>query len=332
MNIDEAFKELGLTKTASEEEIKQKYKELAKKYHPDIFKDDPEKFKQINQAHDIVKDYQANPRKYDNPAPFGRTGTTYNNININDIFNNISNNQQSRKPARQVSQINIDITISFKEAVLGCDRPLQYKRDVKCPSCDGNGVKYKGNGCDSCNGFGHIIMNSKNMQFTKVCTKCYGRDIKHDECNCNDGMKAEDVSGSVSVSPGRKNGDVLRLTGKGNYVGATIFGEQYTDVFIKITVNKEEGLDLVENDVVSRINLSLLEAIQGCDKEVKTIHGMKSITIPKMSRNKEEISLPKMGVKDTPGRQRIIMDIHYPSEELTNKIIELLKEQNGDRT
>ena len=333
MNIDQAFKILDLPKSASDDEIRAKYKSLAKQFHPDINKNEPEKFKEINQANDLIKDFKANPNKYANNS-FGKTSAPgYGSININDIFNGFQSHFQQSGAHRTPTHINLSVSISFKQSVIGCDKDILYTRNIKCVECNGDGVKYKGNGCDTCDGFGKVVSQKGNMQFVRSCNKCQARNITEENCLCNGkGTTPQDVQETVSIPAGRHSGDVLQMRGKGNFVDSNMFGEHHTDVLISISVEKDDELELIEQDVVSKVNVSLLEAFTGCEKLIKTIDGNKTITIEKMSHNKDEVSLPKLGVINTNGKHRAIINIKYPSDEITEMLVELMKEQNVDRT
>src|ERR1700743_454418 len=182
MDIKEAFDLIGLPKTASEDELKSKYKSLARQYHPDVYKQDPDKFKKINEAYQLIEDYKSNPDKYDRSSnPFGRSPFSDSGfgINFNDIFGgNPFTNTTSEQKTFQHQQLNVQIKLSFKESVLGCDKDIQFKRFVKCIKCNGRGNEFLKNGCDSCDGFGRTTTALKGMIFTKICSKCNGMSNK----------------------------------------------------------------------------------------------------------------------------------------------------------
>jgi molecular chaperone DnaJ len=325
MNIDQAYKTLGLQNSATDEEIKKAYKSLAKKHHPDVDKDNPDKFKEINQAHDLIKDYRANPGKH---SPFSRNQAAYGSVNLNDIFAGFQNHFRQSGVHRTPEQVKIQVSISFKESVLGCEKDISYSREKKCEECNGESVKRISNGCDACDGFGEVRKTRGNMQFLQSCGKCLGRNVGENTCTlCNGkGTQTEDVRGSVSIQAGRHSGDILQMRGKGNFVEANMFGEQYTDVFIQIIVMAEDGLELIDNDVVSNIEISLKEAFTGCEKAVKTIDGERTISIGKSTHHKDEVRIPGMGVKERNGDQRVIVNVKYPNEETISALIGIIGE------
>lgn len=324
MELEEAVKIIGLPKTASEEEFKTKYRKLAKEFHPDVFKEDPDKFKKINEAYQLIQDYKSNPNKFEKRSPGTPFGSPFGGVgfNIKDIFD-FDNSKDY-----EFSPVNINTSISFKDSILGCPKDIEYNKHAKCQSCNGQGVKHTGNNCTSCNGFGQIISNSKGMIFSRTCSKCYGRDIKKNHCtDCNESGTIEfQAKVSIHIPPGTINGSTLRLRGAGHFVGTSMIGDSYTDVYINISVTPEEGLSLSGMDVMSNLQISLLEALTGCSRDVNTIFGMKNLDIPPNIKNKEELCIQGCGVAEK-GSQKVIISVEYPND--TDNLIKYLKEPNG---
>lgn len=336
IKIDEAFSLLGLSRTASEEELKAKYKELAKKYHPDVYKDDPDKFKKINEAYQLIQDYKANPSKYERPT-FTRNdvGGGF-NINLQDLFShfrsNIADGEDEDDSPRRTLNIpppNIKLKITFKESVLGEDKQIKYTRWSKCAACNGVGLEYVNNGCQSCNGFGRVVSNNKGMIFSKVCTKCYGKNIKKNKCTTCDvkGVIESEINGSVHVPAGVLDGAVLRLGGAGHYMSNSMFGDSYGDVYVHVSVEKDPDFELIGSDVVSHLKIPLLDALVGTAREVRTIHGNRQLGIPALTKNKDELRVLGCGVKGTSGVHRVILDVEYPTD--VKSLVEYLKNKDN---
>jgi molecular chaperone DnaJ len=305
MNKKEAYEILELTPGATPEDIKKKYRQLTKKFHPDVNKEPgaTERFQKINLAHEILTG------KVEAEKP----------VNFNPFSNPFNNPFNMDFGAIRVPQhIELSTRISFKESVLGCKKELKYSRFIKCKECNGVGEKTQNNGCDKCGGRGQVINKKGNIIISMACDKCRGRmtNIPCDICQTEGGVNAE-VSINVVIPGGVVNGNVLRLAGMGNYIGINMFGDQCTDCHLKINVEKDLDLTLIDQDVVSYLNISLFEAVLGCKKQIKTIDGEKEIEINKLSKNKDEIIVPKMGVNGM-GNQRVILDVEYPNniEEL----------------
>lgn len=305
MNINEACNVLEISATATQDEAKKKYRELTKAYHPDVNKapDAEGKFKKINEAYQVFKNKDNQPKQ---------------KFNFSDIFNHF--NHQQNIP----ENIQLNTTISFKESVLGIHKDLSFKRKIKCKECEGQGATLLNNGCDKCGGKGNIISNQNNMIFSRTCDKCHGL-RQHKACNtCSQsGSIQTEVSISVFIPPGVQNDNMLRLGSMGNYVGNFGPMDQYTDAFLKINVIPEDGLSLNELDVISYLDISLLEALQGCQKEVKTILGNKSISIPSKSKNKDSVIIEGLGVNRV-GNQQVILNVSYPDN--IDKLIKSLSE------
>jgi molecular chaperone DnaJ len=151
---------------------------------------------------------------------------------------------------------------------------------------------------------------------TKACDPCHSI-----------GTQEVDTKLTISVPAGIGNNSTMRLKAAGNYMGQSIFGDAATDVFVNVSVNPEEGLVLEGSNVVSHLRLSLLEALVGSQKNVKTIHNTILVIIPPGTKNKEEIDLPGMGVVSANGKQRVILDIDYPDDK--DSLIEFLKSKEN---
>ncbi len=308
MNLKEAYQTLELSESASPEEAKKKYRKLTKQYHPDVNKD-PEaesKFKKINEAYQCVQDGKGNDRQNNKSHyPWGN-GTSTKVIKI--------------------EHIELTLTIDFKESVLGCKKEIKYSRQSKCSSCGGSGELRVNNGCKDCSGTGQITFKNRGMSFISTCPKCQGKCSTTDCGPCKgQGRMYTDVSIYVTVPAGIIDGNVLRLQGMGNYIDS-IMGmmDQNTDVFCHIRVIQDEGLNIEGHNVLSTIELPLLDALRGCKRKVKTIFGDKEIEIKPQSRNRDEVIIPNHGVGGT-GDQKIILDVKYPNN--TDKLIGVLVDE-----
>jgi len=321
MKRDEAFKILELVPDASEDEIKKKFKQLARTYHPDINKntDAEEKFKKINEAYSAIKNGEYDTTSSSDPFSWASNG------DFNPLDMNFMIFQSSKKI--NADDIHNEINIIFVESVLGCEKNLSYKRTMKCDACNGNGNIQENNGCKSCNSLGRTVRRQGNMFITTICASCQGK-VKTKPCqSCNtNGFINSELSISINIPPGIKNKNVLKLNNMGNYCGSGFFGSnEYTSCYVTCNVQDDDELSLVNNDVVSSKDISLLEALSGCTRKVKTINGEQEINIPAMCKNKDEIILPKLGIAKI-GSHRVIINIKYPDQDATKKIIKILEE------
>ncbi len=320
MNIDEAYTQLGVDKDISDEDLKKKWKSLAREYHPDVNKDHPNKLKEINESYQLITDYRANPSKY---QPKMQGGFWNNVVDLGEIFFNGGdffgrNSDEDGLPP--TSNIKITLNISFQESILGCIKDVSYNRHLKCSLCNGAGHKKIGNGCDKCDGFGRRTINNKGMIFQTSCDKCFGKNTKKENCVACSNKKFlnEKREGKINIPPGTANNETLRLAGEGNYAGRHIMGDSYTDVFVQIKVDTYNNMSLKDKkNVYSELNISLLEALEGVIKEVETIYGNKEITIKPQSKHSDQINIPKCGVKDTNGVHTIQLNVEYPADITT---------------
>lgn len=306
MNLQDAYRTLELDSNASPEEAKKKYRELTKIWHPDINKD-PEaesKLKKINEAYQCVQNGKGNerepPSRYPQGNPFGQVRTI------------------------QHESIEVHVTVDFKESVLGCKKEIKYHRKAKCSKCNGNGEISINNGCKKCGGNGRTIIRQAGAVYITMCPDCMGRSNTTECLACNsEGSVDTDVSVHVSVPAGVIDGNILRLQGMGNYAGSFMgISDQHTDVFCHIAVTPEIGLSIDGKDVVSTLNIPLLDALLGCNKTVKTIFGDKEIHINHKSRNHDEVIISHFGVGGS-GNHKIILDVQYPDN--IDKLIGALK-------
>lgn len=308
MNLKEAYSILEIPQTATPEEAKKKYRELTKKYHPDVNKEAgaEDKFKKINEAYQVVSSGKSTDRE----AQHWQQNGIHNPFNGQQVF-------------IQPENIPIHTTISFKDSILGCKKEFKFTRKTKCPSCNGQGQITRNNGCDKCGGRGQVVSRQGNTVMIQTCDKCYGR-MQTDPCTfCKtDGILDAEASINVSIPGGVQTGNVLRLSGMGNFAGFFMGQiEQHTDVHLHLTVTPEPGLRLDGNQVVSSLEISLLEALKGCKKSVKTILGSKEVDIKPKSKNKDEVIIPRLGVNGQ-GDQKVILDVTYPKD--VSKLIDIL--------
>lgn len=313
MRLTEAYKILDMLPNSSADDVKKRYRELSKKYHPDLNKDPgaEDKFKKINEAYSVIQKGEEEPENLSEFNPFSAFGINFNR----------SNN------FRTESNIVIGTDISFNESILGIKKEISFNRKGKCNDCNGQGTLPLDNGCDKCNGKGQVTVRQDNMIFVQTCNKCMGRTkIKKCQTCQATGVLETQVNLHVTIPGGVITGNILRLAGMGNYIGSRSFigaMDQFTDVHLHIHVAPDSNLKLEGETVICALQISLLEALQGCRKTVKTVMGDRDVVINPLSRNNEEIIIPRVGVNGI-GNQKVILDVRYPQD--TSKLIHLLSE------
>lgn len=314
MKVAEAYSILEVPPGASAEDAKKKYRELTKKYHPDINKDPgaEAKFKKINEAYQVLSSGKSTDREDVVSQSRQRGAGPFHPFGRSQVF--------------ETTHVEIHTTISFMDSVWGVKKDLKYTRKVKCAECNGQGEYTINNGCTECAGRGQSVTRKGSAIYITECSSCHGETNTESckTCSATGTMSAE-TSVQVTIPGGVTNGNILRLGGHGNFAGSFMMNlDQYTDALLHITVIPEAGLSLEGRHVMSKLDISLLEAIRGCTKKVKTIMGSQIVDVKPMSRNGDVIPLPRMGVNRT-GDQKVVLDVKYPSD--INKLVSLLSEE-----
>lgn len=324
MNIREAYEILGLSEGATPEEVKKSFRKLAAKYHPDNKSaGDEAKFKKLNEANQFIESYRNAPPQqnfggggFDGGFPF----------NVNDFFGGFSGFGQRQSPRQRqihIEEIVLDLNLTFKESVIGCQKSISYDKRTKCDHCDGNGEVQINNGCAACGGRGTFVSQQGNFVVQRPCDKCHGR-MQTESCKpCSgEGATMQRANHTITIPGGITDDKVLRVGGAGHFVGSFMGGEQHSNVHIRMHVAQEPGLSLDGDNVVSSVNISLLEALSGTKRVVNTIDGETEIEIKSLSKNLQEVTLPNLGVNRS-GNQIVVINVDYPKN--TEKLIDLLK-------
>jgi molecular chaperone DnaJ len=317
MRLSEAYSILEVPENTSLSDVKKKYRDLSKKYHPDVNKEpgSEDKFKKINEAY-------ARIQKGGSDEPAFNPMQGFHGFNPFDHFNMHPFANQNVSQTRSVDNIIIETTITFAESVLGVKKDLSFNRENKCADCNGNGKTVISNGCDKCGGKGQISSQQGNMLFVQTCNKCFGRTQSKSCTTCNElGYVNTTTAVSVNIPGGVSDKNILRLSGMGNFAGQFMSMDQFSDVHLVINVIKDENLKLENNIVIYNLNISLLEAIRGCTKSVPTVLGQTSINIKPLSKNNDEFIISRMGINRL-GDQKVILNVEYPKD--TTKLIDAL--------
>lgn len=238
MNSENYYEILGVEKTATQDEIKKAYRNLAKENHPDKG-GDSEKFKKISVAYDILGD-ENKRRDYDNPPnQFGGFG-------FNDIFNQMFN--QNRQQRVHDTVLNLDLTVF--ESFLGVNKKVKFKVKEKCNTCNGEGGDKKT--CNTCKGQGSIMMQIGSGMFIQMvnvnCTSCNGQGyIYTRKCNTCNGTTSTDKLEEleIKIPHGIDNGQFLRMNGKGDYKNGVI-----GNLVVKINLTNIENFEKVGHNLV----------------------------------------------------------------------------------
>ena len=300
MNNTEYYDRLGLSKDASQDEIKRAYRKLSKKYHPDINKEPgaEEKYKEILEAYETLSDAQkrAADDQYgpDGAHGFGGQGS-FGGFDggagfggFEDIFSSFFGGGATRNPnaPRQGDDLQYRVNLSFEEAVFGAEKEIHYNREVTCKTCSGSGAKPGTSPvtCGRCHGHGVINVDTQTplgmMRRQVTCDVCHGtgQEIK-DPCQTCHGTGREKQSHTVSVKipAGVETGQQIRLAGQGE---AGFNGGPYGDLFVVINVNPSDKFTRDGSTIYYTLNISFVQAALGDTVEVPTVHGNVEMVIP----------------------------------------------------
>ena len=327
MKLDQAYSILGLNPEASPEEVKKKYRELTKKYHPDVNKEPgaDDRFKSINEAYSRVQ--SGEPDHDDQGINFTGFGNPFGgfNINIEDLFMGANPFIRNNRPKNNLKQVFAEVNLSLKDSIYGCKKEIVLNRHLKCQSCSGEGFIPDEKTCKTCGGKGQLTQRRGNTLFTGPCHSCKGRNTLTKKCNdCfHTGTKESQSTINITIPVGIKDGNVLRLNKMGNFIAHSPMGDSYDDAFIKINIEEDNYFTIIEDDLYSEINISLLQALKGDTVSVKTLDGDEKLIIPAKIKNKEILSIPNKGfgrVKD----QKVVVHVDYPND--IDNLIKILEQ------
>ncbi|MEI7810434.1 MAG: DnaJ domain-containing protein, partial [bacterium] len=253
---------------ASKEEIKKAFYKLAHKHHPDKKDGNEAKFKEVNEAYQVLSD-DAKRAKFDQygagfenmgqggaggygqgfggfdfSGGYGGGGADFDFGNLNDIFSDFFNGGGAQRPqARRGRDISTEISISFSDSILGINRKILITKTSKCNICNGSGAKVgtKMQTCKTCNGQGQVREIKRtmfgNIQSAKICSTCNGiGEIPKENCsNCKGaGVLHKEEEISISVPSGVRDGESVRLKGAGEAIKAGTTGDLYIKINVKM--------------------------------------------------------------------------------------------------
>lgn len=336
---------LGVSKTASKEEIRKAYRSLSKKYHPDLNKEPgaEEKFKEVTEAFEVLSDEtkRANYDQFGHADPnqgFGGFGGGADGFGFEDIFSTFFGGGSRRRDPnapRKGDDLQYTMTVDFMEAVFGKETQIEIPREEVCDTCAGSGAK-KGTStttCTHCGGTGQITMTQNTplgqMVNRRACPHCQGSGkIIPEKCETcyGSGRVTKNKKINVTIPAGIDDGQRLRVAGQGE---AGINGGPSGDLYIVFRVRPHEKFIREDDDIYLELGLTFPQAALGDEIEVPTIHGKVKLKIPAGTQTGTKFRLRGKGVKNVHGHgigdQHVIVKIVTP-KKLTEKQKELLRE------
>lgn len=348
-NKRDYYEVLGLSKGASEDDIKKAYRKLAKKYHPDVNKasDAEEKFKEINEAYEVLSD----PQKKATYDQFGHAGmdgfqsgfgsggfSSMNMDDLSDIFSSFMggmggfsgfNFGGSSSSSRRTSPMKGDnrymsMDIDFLDAVHGVDKLVNITVDKKCTNCDGSGAASKSDieTCPTCRGSGRVTRQSRTpfgvIQQQTICPDCRGsgKHIKKICPHCNgQGYNTIKEQVEVSIPAGINTGQQVRLQGYGER-GEN--GGPNGDLYIEIRVKPHKYFTRDGNNIHISVPISAIDATLGTTVDVPTAYGDVELSVPAGTQPGQQLRLKGYGIKDLRsnnlGDQYVDIQIEIPKK------------------
>lgn len=362
MSKRDYYEILGISKSASADEIKKAFRKLAVKYHPDKDGGDEAKFKEINEAYEVLKDASKRQR-YDQFGHAGVGGAAngsgnpfegfggFNGQNINfdfgdgglgDIFGSFfgmggQNRQGGGRP--RGNDVAAELELTFEEAVFGVETDIKLTIDDECSHCKGTTVEpgHELKTCPTCKGSGQQtrIMNTifGQIQQATVCDTCKGRGkVPEKVCTVCRGKGTERKNQTIKlkVPAGIDDGATIRLRERGEAVANGSKG----DLYVNIRVKPHKLFTREGSLILSEAHIGMIDAALGTQLEVETVDGPLTMKIPAGTQSGTDFKLSGHGVPSVRGGARgdhiVTIHVDIPTK-LTKKQKELLMEFGGDK-
>ena len=332
------YEVLGVKKNATKDEIKSAYRKLAKKYHPDNKETgDEEKFKEVQEAYDILFDDQKRSA-YDQfgHAAFEQTGGAGGSnpfqggfsgfSGFGDIFESFfggGQSTQTKTGPQRGNDVIYRVKVDFMQAINGTDVTLNLNVDETCPNCNGSGAKTPNDikTCTTCSGRGYVRTQRRSlfgmMESQAVCSQCNGSGkVITDKCtNCGGkgyNRKKKDIK--VHILAGINSGQQIRVSGLGE---RGINGGQNGDLYVEVNVKPHEYFKRDGDDIHIDIPIDFTDAILGAVIDVPTVYNDARLTIPAGTQPGQTLRMKGQGIKNLrtqkPGDQYVHLQIKMPT-------------------
>lgn len=315
------YETLGVGRDAGEDEIKQAFKRLARQYHPDVNKADPEaeaKFKEINEAYEVLGDREKRARYdqfghagpgqgfggFDPGAGFGGFG------DLRDLFDMFMGAQRPRHGPEAGADLAYDLEMSLEEAYRGLKRTITVPRIETCETCRGSGAKpgTKPERCPRCQGTGQVRSVQSTflgqVQTVRTCEQCGGAGVIIAE-RCPDcrgaGRVRHQRQVEVPIPPGVDEGTRLRIAGGGE---AGRRGGPTGDLYVIIRLKPHPVFQRRGRDIIVSQPIGFVQAALGAEVEVPTLEGQATLRIPEGTQSGTRLRMRGKGMPDLEGRGR----------------------------
>lgn len=346
---------LGVSKSASADELKRAYRKLAMQHHPDKHGGDDTKFKELSEAYEVLKDPQKKAAydQYGHAAGAGQAGGPFGGAGgfggqaggfdfngagggFNDIFDMFFQGQggaASQRPQRG-QDLEVSTTLDFSESIFGTERHAKVQMEDRCDRCDGDGAEpgTKKKTCDTCKGEGQISSVQQTIlgaiRQARVCPTCDGRgqtpEMECVKCHAKGTVRVEKEL-NIKIPAGVDNGATIRLSGQG---GGHRRGSN-GDIYVRVRVRPHPRLRRNGQTIESDAKVDMVTATLGGEVPVETVDGDVTLKIPAGTQSGKRFKLSERGVPGLQGRKRgdqlVTVAVETPTK-LSGKQKELLEE------
>ena len=327
------YEVLGVSKTASDSEIKSAYRKLAKKYHPDMNPGDKEaeaKFKEASEAYAILSDAdkrrqydQFGHAAFDGGAGGGAGGFDFNGFDMGDIFGDIfgdffgggGRSRSANNGPMKGQNVRVSVHLTFEEACFGTEKEIELNIKEDCAKCHGTGAKpgTQPETCSKCGGKGQVVFTQQSLfgvvRNVQACPDCHGTGkIIKDRCpDCGgSGYISRRKKSSVSIPAGIDNGQSIRIRDKGE---PGINGGPRGDLLVQVIVGRHPIFQRQDYDIYSTAPITFAQAALGAEVRIKTIDGDVMYTVKPGTQTDTRVRLRGKGVPTTRNKQ--VRGDHY---------------------
>lgn len=350
MSKRDYYEVLGVSKTATQDELKKAYRKLARKYHPDLNKDNPEaaeKFKECNEAYSVLSDEQKRaqydqfgPEAFENGGMGGGPGAGgfggfggFGGSGMEDIFDMFFGGQgrggrSNNAGPQRGADLRYDMEITFEEAAFGVEKEISLKRAERCEHCHGEGAEpgSKVETCPECHGSGYVRFTQNTMFGQMVnerpCSRCHGEGkIISNPCKeCGgSGTVKKTKKLKVKIPAGVDNGSRLRVGGEGE---AGLKGGPSGDLYVYLYVKPHKFFERDGTTVLCEVPINIVQATLGAEIKVPTLDGQVTMKVPEGTQPGKVMRLKGKGIPSLRGGGRgdqlVRMKVVVPTK-LTDK-------------
>lgn len=357
------YETLGVSRNAEQDEIKRAYRKLARKYHPDVNKDEgaEETFKDVSRAYEVLSEPEMRAR-YDRFGEAGVGGAAaaagggfqdFQDMGgFADIFESFFNGfsgqpgQQRRQGPMRGDDLRLNLKLDFKEAVFGGEKEIRISHLETCTTCTGSGAKpgTRPRTCSTCNGAGQVRRATRTpfgiFNQVSACPTCNGSgEVVEDRCETcgGSGQKQTAKKLKITVPAGVENGTRLRVSGEGD---AGKRNGPAGDLYVYLMVNEDAMFKRDGINILSDLNVSYLQAILGCELDVETVDGKVAMQVPAGTQPNTVLALegrgvPRLGNPVSRGKHLITVKVEIPTRlkaderDLLNKLAEVRGDSVG---